>query len=113
MYTYKVKQINRVIDGDTIDVTIDLGFHIITVQRVRLKGLNTAETRTLDLEEKEKGIKAKNYLENELAKPGDWIIQTTKDDKYGRILGTLYQEGDSITINQKMLNEGIAKSYME
>ena len=112
MYQYKIKKFNRVIDGDTIDVAIDLGFHITLNQRIRLKDIDAAETRTKDLEEKKKGIEARLWLEKELAREGEWIIETTKEDKYGRILGTLYLIGDPVTVNERMLNEGIAKPYM-
>jgi len=111
MYQYKIKKITRVIDGDTVDVDIDLGFGITLSHRVRLKGINAAETRTKDLEEKAEGIKARLWLEKELSREGEWIIDTTKEDKYGRILGTLYLVGDPVTVNEKMLNEGIAKPY--
>jgi micrococcal nuclease len=111
MYQYKIKKINRVVDGDTVDLDIDLGFGITLSQRVRLKDINAPEIRTLDLEEKAKGLEAKEWLEKELAKPGEWIIETTKEDKYGRILGTLYLVGEPVTVNERMLNEGIAKPY--
>jgi micrococcal nuclease len=111
MYQYKIKKINRVIDGDTVDLDIDLGFGITLSHRVRLKGVNTAETRTLNLEEKQAGINARLWLEKELSKKGEWVIETTKEDKYGRILGTLYLVGEPVTVNEKMLNEGIAKPY--
>ena len=111
MYQYKIKKINRVIDGDTVDVVIDVGFCISLTQRVRLKDIDAAETRTKDLTEKAEGLMAKEWLERELAKEGEWIIETTKEDKYGRILGTLYLVGDSVTINEWMMNEGIAEPY--
>jgi micrococcal nuclease len=111
MYQYKIKKIKRVIDGDTVDVDIDLGFSITLSHRVRLKGINAAETKTLNLEEKNKGIQARLWLEKELSKPGEWVIDTTKEDKYGRILGTLYLVGDPVTVNERMLNEGIAEPY--
>ncbi len=111
MYQYKVKKINRVIDGDTIDLDIDLGFNITISQRVRLKDINTPEVRTKDLEEKTKGLAAKVWLEEQLSREGEWIIETYKEDKYGRILGTLYLVGDSTTINDWMMNEGIAEPY--
>ena len=99
------------IDGDTVDLDIDLGFSITLKQRVRLKGIDAAETRTKDLEEKAEGVKARLWLEKELSREGEWIIETTKEDKYGRILGTLYCIGDPVTVNERMLNEGIARSY--
>ena len=112
MYQYKIKKINRVIDGDTVDVDIDLGFGITTTQRIRLKDIDAAEIRTKDLEEKEEGFKAKEWLEKELSREGEWIIDTYKEDKYGRILGTLYFIGDPVTINERMLNEGIVKPFI-
>jgi len=112
MYQYKVKKIKRIIDGDTIDLDIDLGFGITLTHRVRLKDINAAETRTLNTEEKTKGLEAKEWLKKELSREGEWIIETTKDDKYGRILGTLYLVGDPVTINERMLNEGIAYPYV-
>jgi micrococcal nuclease len=111
MYNYKIKKIERIIDGDTVDVSIDLGFNLTTVQRVRLKGIDAAETRTKDLTEKEQGLVAKAWLEKELSREGEWVIETTKEDKYGRILGTLYLVGDPVTVNERMLNEGIAEPY--
>ena len=111
MYQYKIKKINRVIDGDTVDLDIDLGFGITISHRVRLKDIDAAETRTKDLEEKAEGIKARLWLEKELSRKGEWIIDTTKEDKYGRILGTLYLVGDPVTVNERMLNEGIVKPY--
>ena len=111
MHQYKVKKINRVIDGDTVDLDIVLGFSITISQRIRLKDIDAPETRTKDLEEKERGLAAKVWLEEQLSREGEWIIETYKEDKYGRILGTLYLVGDSVTINEWMINEGIAESY--
>ena len=111
MYQYKIKKINRVIDGDTVDLDIDLGFSITITHRVRLKDIDAAETRTKDLEEKAEGIKARLWLEKELSREGEWIIDTYREDKYGRILGTLYLVGDPVTVNERMLNEEIAKPY--
>jgi micrococcal nuclease len=112
MYQYRIKKITRVVDGDTVDVDIDLGFGITISHRIRLKGINAPETKTLDLEEKNKGIQARLWLEKELSKSGEWIIETTKEDKYGRMLGTLYLVGEPVTVNEKMLNEGIVKPFM-
>jgi len=112
MYEYRIKRINRVIDGDTVDVDIDLGFDITTTQKIRLKDIDAAEIRTKDLKEKEEGFVAKKWLEEELAREGEWIISTYKEDKYGRMLGTLYLIGDPVTVNEKILNEGIAKPFI-
>jgi micrococcal nuclease len=112
MYHYKIKKITKIIDGDTVDVDIDLGFNITLSQRVRLKDINAPEIRTLNTEEKAKGLAAKEWLQKELSREGEWIIETTKEDKYGRILGTLYLVGDPVTVNERMLNEGVAEPYM-
>jgi endonuclease YncB( thermonuclease family) len=111
MYQYKIRNITKIIDGDTFDVDIDLGFGITTSQRIRLKDINAPETRSSNLEEKKKGFEAKIWLEDKLARKGEWVIETFKEDKYGRMLGVLYFVGDPVTINERMLNEGIAKPY--
>ena len=112
MYQYKVKKILRVIDGDTIDILIDVGFYITLQQRVRLKDIDAAETRTKDLEKKKEGLIATEWLKKELSREGEWIIETTKEDKYGRILGELYLVGDPVTVNERMLNENIVGPYL-
>lgn len=113
MYQYKIKKINRIIDGDTVDLDIDLGFGVVLTQRVRLKDLDAPETRTVNLDEKKLGIQSRDWLIKELAREGEWIIETTKEDKYGRILGTLYLVGEPVTVNEKMLNEGFATPYQK
>ena len=112
MYSYKIKSIKKIVDGDTMDVDIDLGFGITISHRVRLNGIDAAETRTTDTVEKGKGLAAKEWIKKELSREGEWIIETTKEDKYGRILGTLYCVGDPVTINERMLNDGIAGPYL-
>jgi micrococcal nuclease len=108
MYHYKAT-LNRIIDGDTIDVNIDLGFDVKIKQRVRLYGINTPEVRTKDLNEKKKGLEATEYLKKIL--PKEFIIETilNKRGKYGRVLGILWVK--DVNINEKMVNEGYAKKY--
>ena len=108
MYRYKAT-LNRIIDGDTIDVNIDLGFDVKIKQRVRLYGINTPEVRTKDLKEKERGIEATEYLKKIL--PKEFIIQTilNKRGKYGRVLGILWVKEENI--NERMVNEGYATKY--
>lgn len=113
MYTYKIKKILKVIDGDTVDLEIDLGFSITIKQRVRLKDIDAPETRTKDLQEKDRGIISKSWLEIELSREGEWIIETYKEEKYGRILGILYCIGDPVTVNEKMLNLNLAEPYIK
>ena len=112
MYQYKVREIKKIVDGDTVDVVIDLGFSILICHRVRLKGVNAPETRTLDHAEKAKGLASKDWLSKELTNDKKWIIETTKEDKYGRYLGTFFEEGESISINEKMIQSGMAAPYM-
>jgi micrococcal nuclease len=110
MYEYKVKEVTKVIDGDTIDVVIDLGFHISIQSRIRLAGINAPETRTSDLNEKSKGLDAKEWLKKELDGQ-EIVIKTSKEEKYGRMLGYLYTKNHSFTINERMIEEGFAVKY--
>ena len=113
MYEYQATVL-RVIDGDTIEVDIDLGFSTIIKKRsVRLKGIDTPETRTRDLVEKEAGLRAKDRVEG-LCPPGSVItLRTTidKGDKYGRILGEIFVTGVVQSVNQLLLEEGHAVVY--
>ena len=111
MYEYKIKKITKIIDGDTLDVEIDLGFNIVITQRVRLAGIDAPEMRTANLEEKVQGLESKEWLEEKLNTTKPMYIRTEKDDKYGRILGWIYVGDDSIPINTQMIKEGYAKPY--
>jgi micrococcal nuclease len=110
MYEYKVNKVIKIIDGDTIDIEIDLGFSISIRQRIRLADIDAPETRTLDIKEKEKGILAKEWLEEHL-KDKELIIKTIKEEKYGRMLGYLYIKDDHLSINYRMILEGFVKKY--
>lgn len=115
MYEYRVKNITKVVDGDTIDVDIDLGFNISYSQRVRLAGIDTPESRTKDLKEKALGIESKEYLKYKLKDAKLVVIKTEKPDsseKYGRILGWLYVNGDTVSINDHMIEDGYAWGYL-
>jgi micrococcal nuclease len=115
MYEYFVKEVKNVVDGDTIDVVIDLGFDILFASRVRLAGIDTPESRTTDKAEKALGIEAKEYLKKQLKDSKSVIIRTEKMDsseKYGRILGWVYVNGDSESLNNKMINDGYAWGYL-
>ena len=115
MYEYRIK-IVKVIDGDTVDVDIDLGFGVwLKKERVRLFGIDTPESRTRDLEEKKFGLLAKEYLKASLKK-GTPILRTRKDKtgKFGRILGELLyidNEDSYVNINEKMIEEAQAVAY--
>ena len=118
-YNFRVTSIDRVLDGDTIDVTIDLGFDLYKKERVRVAGVDTPEKRTRDLEEKELGIDATNWLKEKLdgaiAGDDDLVIRTELVGgvgKYGRLLGWLYIGGDSASsLNEQMIEEGYAWAY--
>ena len=115
MYQYYVREIKSVVDGDTIDVVIDLGFNVLFEQRVRLAGIDTPESRTSDKAEKVLGLEAKEYLKKQLKDAKSIVIRTEKMDsseKYGRILGWLYVNGESESINNRMINDGYAWGYL-
>ena len=117
-YNFRVTKINRVVDGDTIDVTIDLGFDLYKKERVRVAGVDTPEKRTRDLEEKELGIEATNWLKEKLdgaiSGDDDLVIRTELVGgmgKYGRLLGWLYIGDSELSLNELMIEEGYAWSY--
>ena len=117
-YNFRVVKINRVVDGDTIDVTIDLGFDLMKKERVRIAGVDTPEKRTRDLEEKALGIDATNWMKEKLegAIKGDdeLVIRTELKGgvgKYGRLLGWLYVGTSDLSLNEEMITEGYAWEY--
>ena len=117
MYQYKIK-LDRVIDGDTIDCYIDLGFDISTKKRVRFMGINTPESRTRDLEEKKKGLAAKartkELLEKVSSKSGYFRLKSHGLGKYGRVLGEIFimdKEGKQMSVNETLIAEGHAYIY--
>jgi micrococcal nuclease len=115
MYEYKIKKVYKIIDGDTIDVDIDLGFNISYYQRVRLAGIDTPESRTKDKMEKAFGLESKKRLEDVLKDSKKVVIRTQKPDsteKYGRILGWLYIDDQDLSVNEQMVRDGYAWDYM-
>ena len=117
-YNFRVTEINRVLDGDTIDVTIDLGFDLHKKERVRVAGVDTPEKRTRDLEEKALGIDATNWLkkklEDTIAGEDELSIRTELVGgmgKYGRLLGWLYVGDSDVSLNEQMITEGYAHAY--
>ena len=115
MYEYRVKKLTNVVDGDTIDVEIDLGFNMSYAQRVRLAGIDTPESRTTDKAEKVLGLESKEYLKLKLKDAKLIVIKTEKPDsseKYGRILGWLYLDGNTISVNDQMIEDGYAWGYL-
>ena len=114
MYEYRVKQVLKVVDGDTIDVIIDLGFDVSFSSRVRLAGIDTPESRTTDAREKILGQEVKDYLKKVLDDATDIVIRTEKVDsseKYGRILGWLFINRETDSLNLQLVNKGYAWAY--
>jgi micrococcal nuclease len=117
-YNFRVVEINRVVDGDTIDVTIDLGFDLYKKERVRVAGVDTPEKRTKDEEEKALGYDATHWLEEKLngaiSGDDDLVIRTELVGgvgKYGRLLGWLYIGDAEVSLNEQMIEEGYAWEY--
>ena len=116
-YIYRAKLV-RVVDGDTVDALIDVGFDIWVKKRIRFKGLDTWESRTRNLEEKALGLKAKartkELLESVSSKSGYFRLKSYGLGKYGRVLGELFimdKEGKQWNINKTLINEGHAYVY--
>lgn len=115
MYEYRVKKLVGVVDGDTIDVEIDLGFDISIFKRVRLAGIDTPESRTSDKYEKSLGLESKAKLKQMLSSATDIVIKTEKPDsseKYGRVLGWLFLDGAQVSVNDTLIASGYAWSYL-
>ena len=117
-YNFRVTSIDKVLDGDTIDVTIDLGFDLYKKERVRVAGADTPEKRTRDLEEKALGIDATNWLKEKLEETinGDGELSVRTElvggvGKYGRLLGWLYIDDSEVSLNEQMITEGYAWEY--
>jgi len=115
MFEYYVKKVSKVVDGDTIDVDIDLGFNISFTSRVRLAGIDTPESRTADKIEKALGLEAKAFLKSAIDSAKTVVIKTEKMDsseKYGRILGWVFLDGSETSINEEMIKAGHAWGYL-
>ena len=113
-YIYRIKQILKVVDGDTIDASIDLGFDISLEKRIRLAGVDTPESRTADANEKKYGLEAKEWLKHKVENAGHILIKTELPDsteKYGRIIGHLFVNDQELSLNDQMIVEGYAWTY--
>jgi micrococcal nuclease len=108
MYKYNAK-LDRVVDGDTVDALVDLGFNTWKKVRIRMHGMNAPESRTRNLEEKKLGLAAKARL-IEILGDGDFTLQSHGVGKYGRCLGEIFRESD-VSINRQLINEGHATEY--
>jgi micrococcal nuclease len=113
-YIYRIRSIHKVVDGDTIDADIDLGFSISLTKRIRLAGVDTPESRTKDEYEKKLGLESKEWLKKRCENAKDILIKTELPDsteKYGRIIGHLYINGEETSLNNQMIDEGYALAY--
>jgi len=113
-YVYRIRSVHKVVDGDTIDADIDLGFDISLTKRIRLAGIDTPESRTTDTFEKKLGLEVKEWLKERLKFAKDILIKTELPDsteKYGRIIGHLYINGEETSINNQMIISGYAWEY--
>jgi micrococcal nuclease len=113
-YIYRIRSIHKVVDGDTIDADIDLGFDISLTKRIRLAGVDTPESRTSDANEKKYGLESKEWLKKRCENAKDILIKTELPDsteKYGRIIGHLFINGEEISLNNQMIAEGYAWTY--
>jgi micrococcal nuclease len=109
MYNYKAK-IVRVVDGDTVDAIIDLGFKVQIKERLRLYGINTPETRTRDKEEKKRGLAAKAFVEKRILNREVFVDVSQGEGKFGRYLAIIYYNGTT-NLNKELVEKGYAKSY--
>jgi micrococcal nuclease len=112
MYEYKIIGIPKVIDGDTLDIMFDIGFHVQISQRCRLMGIDAPESRTTDAKEKKYGLDAKQFVETWLKRQPKLWGRTIKDDKYGRMLVEIYADSSTNSLNTLMITEGYAWSYL-
>ena len=113
-YIYRIKQITKVVDGDTIDADIDLGFDISLTKRIRLAGVDTPESRTVDANEKKYGLQSKEWLKHKVENAEHILIKTELPDsteKYGRIIGHLFVNDQESSLNDQMIVEGYAWTY--
>ena len=113
-YIYRIKQILKVVDGDTIDASIDLGFDISLEKRIRLAAVDTPESRTADANEKKYGLESKEWLKHKVENAKNILIKTELPDsteKYGRIIGHLFINDQETSLNNQMITEGYAWTY--
>ena len=112
MYTYNAK-VERVVDGDTIDALVDLGFDTWKKVRIRLHGIDAWESRTRNLEEKKKGLAAKEFLINKLeSNDNKFVLKSHGVGKYGRCLGELFLQENGWSLNEILITEGHSKKYI-
>lgn len=109
MYEYKITNVLKIIDGDTVDLSLDLGFYVMTIQRIRFDGLDTPELHSKDETERKLAQEAKDFVTKWFEQNKDLVIKTKKDDKYGRMLGEIFCSGKSL--NKTLVEMGYAWEY--
>jgi micrococcal nuclease len=109
MYEYKISNILKIVDGDTVDLSLDLGFYVTVVQRIRLDGLDTPEVHSKDMQEKTLAQEAKEFVTKWFEENKELTIRTKKEDKYGRILGEIYCQDRCL--NKDLVDMGYAWEY--
>jgi micrococcal nuclease len=110
-FVYRLKAVAKVVDGDTVDLDLDLGFSITLRQRVRLYGLDAPEVRTKDPIEKAKGLESQAFVSQWFERGGDVLVRTSKEEKYGRMLADCYREGEP-SLCTELLERGLARPYL-
>jgi micrococcal nuclease len=110
-FVYRLKAVAKVVDGDTVDLDLDLGFSITLRQRVRLYGIDAPEVRTKDPIEKAKGLASQAFVSQWFERGGDVLVRTSKEEKYGRMLADCYREGEP-SLCTELLERGLAKPYL-
>jgi micrococcal nuclease len=110
MYEYAVKELVKIVDGDTVDVVLDLGFQVYRKERIRLNRIDTPESNSKDELEKKLALEAKNYVSMWLLNQKQIKIRTFKDDKYGRLLGEFYGD-NNISLSDLLIEHGYAWAY--
>lgn len=109
-YVYRLKAVAKVVDGDTVDLDLDLGFSITLRQRVRLYGIDAPELRSKDPIEKAKGQESQAFVVQWFQQPGPVLVRTTKEEKYGRMLADCHREG-APSLCTELLERGLARPY--
>lgn len=110
MYQYGIKEVVKVVDGDTVDVVVDLGFDISRKERIRLNGIDAPESITKDPKEKKYGLQTKQFVKKWFSENKNILVKTYKEEKYGRILGDFFVEGQK-SLNALLIEQGYAWVY--
>lgn len=111
MHEYRIHSVQRIIDGDTFEATIDLGFKVHIRMTVRLAGINAPELRTANETQRQRAIAATEWLRTTLASRSTWSIATSRPDSFGRTVATVYDTNDTYTLNEHMVLAGHAEKW--